>query len=40
MAEELGEEEEPQCYHDAQNDKDQEKWNGGMSEEMDSLLKN
>jgi len=40
MAEKLGEEEEPHCYHDARNDKDWEKWNGGMYEEMDSLLKN
>ncbi|CAB80825.1 putative polyprotein [Arabidopsis thaliana] len=28
MAEKLGEEEEPHCYHDARNDKDWEKWNG------------
>lgn len=36
----LNVEEEPQCYHDAKRDKDWEKWNGVMGEEMSSLLKN
>jgi len=39
MAEEI-ESEEPQCYHDAKKDKHWIKWNGGMKEEIDSLLKN
>lgn len=32
--------EEPQCYHDALEDKDWKKWNRAMQEEMDSLIKN
>lgn len=32
--------EEPQCYHDALKDKNWEKWNGAMQEDMDSLIKN
>jgi len=39
MAEEV-ESEEPVCFHDAKEDKDWEKWHGGMIEEKDSLLKN
>ncbi|CAL9231924.1 unnamed protein product, partial [Arabidopsis halleri] len=39
MAEDI-DSEEPICFHDAKNDKDWEKWNGGISEEMQSLLKN
>lgn len=39
MAEDV-DSEEPGCFHDAKNDKDWEKWNGGMSEEMQSLWKN
>lgn len=32
--------EEPQCYHDALENKDWEMWNGAMGEEMTSLIKN
>ncbi|CAA7057839.1 unnamed protein product [Microthlaspi erraticum] len=32
--------EEPSCYHEARRSKDWVKWNGGMTEEMESLWKN
>ncbi|KAG7567097.1 Integrase catalytic core, partial [Arabidopsis thaliana x Arabidopsis arenosa] len=36
----LNVEEEPQCLHDAQKDKDWVLWNGAIGEEIDSLIKN
>ncbi|KAL1212253.1 Retrovirus-related Pol polyprotein from transposon RE1 [Cardamine amara subsp. amara] len=40
VSEEIEVDEEPSCYHDAKENKNWEKWNGGMSEEMNSLLNN
>lgn len=39
-AEDMNSGAEPSCYHEAREDKNWEKWNAGMGDEMDSLLKN
>jgi len=39
-AEDMDSSEEPSCYHEAKETKEWEKWNAGMGDEMQSLLKN